>query len=192
MVHALPAEALSMTFPFHFAFDRNMILVQVGPSLARLNPSIEIGTDVLEWFALERPSITFDFESVCDHSGLVFLLACNPSDGLVLRGQMIYDAEADVVFFLGSPRISSLEQLTSFGLTLTDLAPHDALGDLLIALQAKQVALSDAQEIAGKLIESETRFRELIRASSDIVAIMDANSVIKYVSPAVESILGIS
>jgi PAS domain S-box-containing protein len=120
------------------------------------------------------------------------MLACNPAEGLVLRGQMIHDADADVVFFLGSPKVSNLEQLTSFGLSLSDLAPHDALGDLLVALQTKQIALSDAQEIAGKLVKSEARFRELIRASTDIVAILDTDSVVKYVSPAVESILGIS
>ncbi len=192
MNHALPAEALGLAFPFYFAFDRNMMLVQVGPSLAHVSPSIEVGSSVPEWFTLERPSISFDFESACDHPGLVFLLACSPAEGLVLRGQMIHDADADVVFFLGSPKVSNLEQLTSFGLSLSDLAPHDALGDLLIALQAKQIALSDAQDIAGKLVKSEARFRELIRASTDIVAILDADSVVKYVSPAVESILGIS
>lgn len=192
MNHALPAEALGLAFPFHFAFDRNMMLVQVGPSLAHVSPLIEVGSSVPEWFTLERPSIAFDFESACDHPGLVFMLACSPAEGLVLRGQMIHDADADVVFFLGSPKVSNLEQLTSFGLSLSDLAPHDALGDLLVALQAKQIALADAQKIAGKLVKSEARFRELIGASTDIVAIIDADSVVKYVSPAVESILGIS
>ncbi len=72
MNHALPAEALGLAFPFYFAFDRNMMLVQVGPSLAHVSPSIEVGSSVPEWFTLERPSISFDFESACDHPGLVF------------------------------------------------------------------------------------------------------------------------
>ena len=191
MVHGLPAEALGLAFPFHFAFDRNMVLAQVGPRLRELDPSMGRGSAARDWLEIERPSISFDFESICAHTGLSFLFSCHAADGLVLRGQMIHDAESDLVFFVGSPWVSDLEELKSLGLSLTDFAPHDALGDLLVTLQTKRVALSDAQKIARKLTESEVRFRELIRASSDIVAILDTEAVFKYVSPAIEAISGI-
>ena len=192
MIHSLPAEALGLAFPFHFALDRDMVLAQVGPRLSDLDPRIARGESVLEWFALERPRIAFDFESLANHTELVFLISSKVREGLTLRGQMICDLDRDLLFFLGSPNVSDVEELTSLGLSLRDLAPHDALGDLLIMLKAKEVALSDAQKIAEKLTESETRFRELIRSSSDIVAVLTPDAVLKYVSPAVEVIMGIA
>ena len=89
-------------------------------------------------------------ESLAGHTDLVFLMSVKAKEGLVLRGQVVQDLERDLLFFLGSPNVSDLKQLTSLGLSLSDLAPHDALGDLLVTLKTKEVALSDAQSIAMK------------------------------------------
>lgn len=51
--------------------------------------------------------------------------------------------------------------------------------------------VSDRKEKEGILIESETRFKALVQEGSDLIAILDENSIYKYVSPTSTSILGI-
>jgi PAS domain S-box-containing protein len=73
---------------------------------------------------------------------------------------------------------------------VTTSAQNDELERRVAERTRELVAANVATEQA--LLESEARFRALIENSLEITAILDADSVVRYVSPSVERILGYS
>jgi PAS domain S-box-containing protein len=52
--------------------------------------------------------------------------------------------------------------------------------------------ITDRKEAEQKLRESEQRFRTLVQNSSDVITVIDAEGTVRYVSPAVERVVGYS
>ena len=50
--------------------------------------------------------------------------------------------------------------------------------------------ITERKEVEQKLRESEQRFRTLVQNSSDVITVIDADGTIRYVSPAVERLMG--
>jgi diguanylate cyclase (GGDEF)-like protein/PAS domain S-box-containing protein len=71
-----------------------------------------------------------------------------------------------------------------------------ALCPLIVAIAVLAIAnggltAGAREKITERLAEAEERFRTLVQNSSDVVAVVDAQGVFTYVSPAVESVLGV-
>jgi PAS domain S-box-containing protein len=186
--YGLSRELLRAAFPFHFVLDSDLSLVDVGPGLQSLNEAMVPGEPASRWLTLQRPAVPFEFRSLIEHSELAYLFECRAVDGLVLRGQVLHDPERDVLFFLGGPWVTSFAELLHLGLGLGDLPPHDPMGDMLVMLETKQAALVDAQNLAEKLTTRRNWFQELIRASADILGVLDSEGRIQYVSPGIEQL----
>ncbi|XP_078684230.1 guanylate cyclase soluble subunit alpha-2-like [Branchiostoma floridae x Branchiostoma belcheri] len=139
------------TFPFHFIFDRELKIQQLGIALQRnLQPTIGLaGLRVTNTFEFIRPLMSKDevtFEGMLARTNLSFVLRTNvkskKADSLVegteLKGQMLYLKETDCVLFLGSPRVNKLEEMMGRGIYISDVPIHDATRDLvLVGEQAK-------------------------------------------------------
>ncbi|HJM58809.1 MAG: hypothetical protein CMJ98_08050 [Planctomycetes bacterium] len=190
MEYALTRDLLRAAFPFHFVLDQDMSLVDVGPGLQALNEGMTPGSPASDWFTLQRPAIPFDFSSLVENTGLAFLMQCRAVEGLVLRGQILHDPDQGVLFFLGGPRIANFTEMRDLGLGLSDLPPHDSMGDMLVLLETKQAALVDAQNLAAKLTMGKKWFQALIGASSDVVGVIDQSGCVQYVSPGIEKFRG--
>src|SRR5215217_1515337 len=50
--------------------------------------------------------------------------------------------------------------------------------------------VSERKKVEKAIIESEERFRSLVQYSSDIITILDADGTVRYVSPAIERVMG--
>jgi diguanylate cyclase (GGDEF)-like protein/PAS domain S-box-containing protein len=50
--------------------------------------------------------------------------------------------------------------------------------------------VTERKEVEKVIIESEERFRSLVQYSSDIITLLDADGTVRYVSPAVERVMG--
>lgn len=156
---SLPPEQLAQVFPFHLVFNGDRQLVQMGKAIAKLYPELEIGCSLDRHFRIKRPSIKFDIDRIKKNSRSLFLLE-SLTNGMLLKGQMVYVRESEFIFFLGSPWITELASLKSFGLTLNDFATHDPVVDFLFLVQAQNTALAEAKASTEKLTQQQTKLRQ--------------------------------
>ncbi|CAN8020437.1 unnamed protein product, partial [Ixodes persulcatus] len=136
--------SLQRVVPFGLAMDRRLELAWIGPRLRLVcgTSRAQLGTPVGELFRLHRPAVPFTWDSVISIQEVVVELEClGPSDSdveregrqLLLKGQMRYLKESDVILFLGVPLLSGLQELQDAGLYLEDLCMHDMTRDIVLA-----------------------------------------------------------
>jgi len=160
----LPAEQFATAFPFHFAVDAELTIVQVGRSIGRVCPDVHVGARLDDVFRVERPPVPVTFSALVKNSGLLWLLVHKRS-GMQLRGQMahVHQDDAETVAFLGSPWLTDTNAIKAFGLTISDFALHDPVVDLLQLVMSQNAALADVRKLAAKLSEQRAELREANR-----------------------------
>ena len=175
----LTASELSTLFPFHFIVDCDLRVVQFGASLARLCPELELGKPLTDFYTVNRPLNTATFVAISRRQKMVFLLEA-VQGGPQLRGQMLVIADGTLLAFLGSPWLTSVDDLSTAGLSLSDFAVHDPISDMLLLLRSERTALSDSVTLAaqlevqrGELLarnhelqEAQQRYRNLLAAAN--------------------------
>ncbi|XP_064636922.1 guanylate cyclase soluble subunit beta-1-like [Lineus longissimus] len=63
-------------FPFHVMFDRNLVITQVGDCISKLAPKcLDSNSRLHDIFRLNQPQIHIDFDQICHHSNIVFVLS---------------------------------------------------------------------------------------------------------------------
>jgi PAS domain S-box-containing protein len=67
---------------------------------------------------------------------------------------------------------------------------HDDQGELT-AIEGIGRNITERKEVEEALRQSEERFRSLVHNASDIIVILEADGTIRYVSPAIERVLGL-
>jgi len=161
----LPGAELNRLFPFHFAVDRQMNVVGLGPSLAKLLPSISPGQRLDAHFRIVSPNVGCDFAAIEQQDFTVFFLD-SLERGFRLKGQMlrVREDDADHLLFLGSPVMAEIGALSRLGLTLKDFAIHDSAIDFLILLQTQNNSLNDIKGMAERLKREVAERREVQKA----------------------------
>ncbi|MFM7143163.1 MAG: PAS domain S-box protein [Alphaproteobacteria bacterium] len=145
-------------FPFHLAFDRDLRLVGVGSTLARICPSAKVGLALGDVFVVRRPEGITDFAGFLRNQRNLFLLVPVGTD-LVLRGQVLWEESSETMLFLGSPWITDPTQIGQLGLSLSDFAIHDPIVDLVHLVQAQKAAYDDLKRMAATLTEQRAELR---------------------------------
>ena len=143
----LDPTALAAAFPFHFVVDPSGSVEQVGPSLARLAPTLR-GATPAEHFEHHRGKAALDLDAIAADAPSYVLLR-HTATRLLWRGQTLWSA--DRLVFVGAPWIASTEELAPSGLSLDDFAPHDPISEYLTLLQEKHTALRDATTLSREL-----------------------------------------
>jgi diguanylate cyclase (GGDEF)-like protein len=151
---ALSPAMLAAVFPFHLVLDRRLRVLQAGGSLLRLHGPAVVGMALAELFTVTTPKVATTFDRLASSPRSLFLLRSVTSEGLVLRGQMMHQPGADVVFFVGSPWITKTTDFVDLGLTLDDFAAADAVVDYVLLLQNQSSSLVEAKDLAVRLNES--------------------------------------
>ncbi|MCP9816889.1 diguanylate cyclase [Synechococcus sp. GreenBA-s] len=128
-------------FPFHLVVDSELVIRQLGPALLRLLGSQVCGSPLHDHVQWQRPRLIqpgLDGLRKLSSKLTVLQLLHLP---LQLKGQMLVDGHH--AFFLGTPVVHNLEQLSTLGIRLSDLARHDALADALVMIQTKDMTIAD-------------------------------------------------
>jgi signal transduction histidine kinase/CheY-like chemotaxis protein len=165
----LPPEQFAAAFPFHFALDRDLRIVQVGRSLARVCPDVAPGVALESVLHVERPHVPLSHASLAQNTRLLFLLV-HKQTGMQLRGQLqMVDAEGTLVF-LGSPWLTDTAAIREYGLSIADFALHDPVVDLLQLVMSQNAALADVRKLASKLSTQRSELRETNRRMASQMA----------------------
>jgi PAS domain S-box-containing protein len=159
----LHPEQFAAAFPFHLVFGEDGRIVQVGAVLQRICPLLQPGAAIADIVTIVRPKATpFTLDRLVTLQSSLFIL--NVEGGRVtLRGQMCVDPAARTGFFLGSPWLTRFDEVAALGLSLSDFANHDSIGEFLILFQAKHAALRTAEALSERL-EAQ---RHLLKETND-------------------------
>ncbi len=163
----LSPELFNKAFPFHFIFNRNLEIIQAGEVLQRVTSESIIGEKIDNYFYIERPNIAIDFDTINKKTRSLFILnfVCNQ---MQLKGQMMYEQEKEVIFFLGSPWITDTTSLAPLGIKLKDFAIHDPIVDFIFLLQAKGTALADAERLTKELTQQKVQLQNALRIKEQL------------------------
>ncbi|MBE9048926.1 histidine kinase [Nostocales cyanobacterium LEGE 11386] len=171
----LSPELFAKAFPFHFIFNRNQEILQAGNVLERISSTSLVGSQIEQHFQINRPNISVDFDTINKKSNSIFILEFI-HNGMYLKGQMMYQAEQDIIFFLGSPWITETASLAPLGIKLKDFAIHDPITDFLFLLQAKNTALTDTKKLTLELTQQRAELQKALQIKETLTRIAQAQS----------------
>ena len=184
----VPPSIFATIFPFHFVFGSDLSIKQTGQALTRIF-SHALQQDISDYkanqlFSIVKPNLAFSFQEICLHTHTVFVLEVQTAIKMRdfhytsnkysfrLKGQMILLPRAKSLLFLGSPRVTSLEEIQARGLYLSDFPIHDATRDLLMMMECCRAEMAMAikmelltenlKETKKKLEEEKTRSESLL------------------------------
>ena len=175
----IPSEIFASIFPFHFVFNSDLSVLQTGQALTRIFTNALV-QDIPDYkadqlFSILKPKIQFKFQEVYMHTHTVFILQVQTAikmrnDHITsakfsfrLKGQMIYLPNIKALLFLGSPRVTSLEEIQTRGLYLSDFPIHDATRDLLMMMECCRAEMAMAikmELLTENLRETKMRLEE--------------------------------
>ena len=183
--YGLDAAALDRLFPFHIVLDRAFQVRQAGSVLRRILPALASRVNFTDYFAVRRPALALDFDSLAGAAPTIFLIEARARPELVLKGQIV-PGDASTLVFVGSPWVTDLQTLTRLGLTISDFAIHDSIADFLVHIQAQKTVLEDAGQLARQLGEARDAALKASRVKSEFLANMShelrtpLNAIIGY------------
>lgn len=149
------AESLDSLCPFHLVFDENLRVVQVGSSLRRALPQLDVGALLPKHFFLLRPGCSFRLVNYEAAKGSLFVLRSVNTD-MVLRGQIVTVSRSPkLLLFFGSPKFTSLDEMRKANLSVLDFSAHDPMLDFIALLDAQGLAIVEARRAASELREAK-------------------------------------
>ncbi|MHC5004367.1 MAG: histidine kinase dimerization/phospho-acceptor domain-containing protein, partial [Planctomycetota bacterium] len=188
---------LDMLNPFHLLLRQDWTIERVGPALAEQLGSSPVGQSLDQIVRIKRPALDH-VEWLRERLGQIIVLELVRAN-LRLRGQLVSLPDGDMAF-LGAPWITSLEELTSCGLSLDRLAPHDSSGDYILLLSAMREQAADLERIVRSLEEKDRRLREseeearrlsIVAARTvNAVILTDARGIIEWVNDGFRRLTG--
>ena len=150
----------NQAFPFYFILSKELLIIEVGRSFAKLFPDLSINTPLEKYFLITRPSIVkLTYLNLRKITSTLSSLSPIDSSLPSLFGQFILQ-DNETLIFLGNPEVKSIQDITNLGLSFNDFAIHDSINDLLLLLQTQATSLQDLQDLTKKLKQKQTKLKE--------------------------------
>lgn len=161
-IYTLSTENFAQAFPFHLVLDSSLKIIQIGHVIERVLGVSLVGDNVENHFVISRPKIDWDLVAIQNKQQSLFVLSVKKSK-IILKGQMSWDAAAEVMFFLCSVWVHKADDLKALDLKLQDFALHDATSDFVILQRTSQMALEDAQALTQEVQLQKEQVETLLR-----------------------------
>ncbi|KAL8603738.1 hypothetical protein ACOMHN_024354 [Nucella lapillus] len=158
----LKADDFCSAFPYHLVFDEDLCIRQCGDNIRRItHVSVRDGTPFRLVGRIVQPVMDLTLDNIFKFINAVFLVAIfrQPSEGdrpFVLKGQMMWMRKAHMMLFIGSPRLTSLNELMEMKVYLADIPLYDCTRELVL-LNQQRIAEID---VAKKLDETTTALQK--------------------------------
>lgn len=173
------AERLNEIFPFYILFDQQLSISSCGKSLKKVFPSIKKHTKLSDYFISKRPFMeTMNAKAISENLNQLVILESRLNADSLIRGQFV---EVDNYFlFIGSPWLTSVEDVKKNNLTISDFADFDPQLDLLHILKSQEVKNKELNE----LLEINNLQREALNKDSEelnrlsLVASANKNAIV--------------
>ena len=136
-------EHFNRIFPFYILINQQVVVESTGKTMEKLFPGTA-NKNFFDSYKIKRPALKeTDFESLKSLSSQLLVLECLNEKQINLRGQIDFLPETNQLIFLGSPWLSSIEEVIENKLTLHDFAFHDSMTDLLHVMKTQENANED-------------------------------------------------
>ena len=147
-------------FPFHIAFGKELEVVQYGRGVPKVCPNVRSGLPFGELFAIFRPRVDASLEQLHKACGSTFFLD-SLTTGIRMRGQLVLDPDTSNLVFLGTPWFTDIADFEKSTLELGDFTVHDPIVDFLYMVQAKALALADAQKFSETIVRQRDELQKI-------------------------------
>ncbi len=179
----LEGEDLDRVAPFGVLCGTDLVVTRTGPSWARLTADF-VGRPLLDVFDLVRPAGIDSVEGLRRHRDSMLLLRLKPR-GPRLRFQVVDVSEPPGVMLVGTPVVSSSEELERLGLSAADFSPIDQTPDLLLLRRGQERSLADLRTLNTELQRSSSELRRtnkmLTRAEARYRRLVELQPLIMYI-----------
>ncbi len=200
----LEDDDLDRVAPFGVLCDEALVVTRVGPSWRRLTEDF-VGRSLFDVFDVVHPAGLGSVESLRRHRDSMLLLRLLPG-GPRVRFQLVDVSEPSGVMLVGTPVVSTSEELDRLGLSAADFSPIDQTPDLLLLRRGQERSLADLRTLNTELQRSASELRwanrMLTRAEAQYRSLVELQPLVMYidnlgslpvgdfVSPRVEAWLG--
>ncbi|SIO57342.1 diguanylate cyclase (GGDEF) domain-containing protein [Rhodovulum sp. ES.010] len=150
-VVALDAAALDRLMPMHLRLDRQGVVRQCGPTIARFAGGAVLGRPFAEVVCLRRPRPACDMDALLAFEGMPLKGAFVAAPTFPLKGLVVGLPEGEGALLNLSMGISLIEAVGRFDLTLRDFAPTDLAVELLYLAEAKSAVTAELHRLAQRL-----------------------------------------
>ena len=179
----LEGEDLDRVAPFGVLCDADLVITRTGPSWARLTDDF-VGRPLLDVFDLVRPAGVDTVEGLRRHRDSMLLLRLKPR-GPRLRFQLVDVSQPAGIMLVGTPVVSSSEELDRLGLSAADFSPIDQTPDLLLLRRGQERSLADLRTLNTELQRSSSELRRtnkmLSRAEARYRRLVELQPLIMYI-----------
>ena len=161
----LNLQSFDSLFPFHIAFNRQMVITSCGNAVGRrFDMQGLVGRRADTVFDVVRPTLKFNFSSILSHINTAYVLIEKNATSvkpLSLRGKMTFQWQVNVMLFFCSPSAIDLQDLLDQGVYLADIPIHDATKDLLLLSEQFAVEYQYAKQLETMTNLLQLRYVEL-------------------------------
>ncbi|XP_041349323.1 guanylate cyclase soluble subunit beta-2-like [Gigantopelta aegis] len=147
----IDAEQFCAAFPYHIIFNEDLIIRQCGLMVEKMS-SVEIqeGVRMKDVFTVIHPQMLFSIANIKTFINAVFLLQLDRAGEkrpLVLKGQMMWLEDTRHMIFIGSPRLTSLDELMEMNVFLADIPLYDVTRELVLLNQQRIAEIDVAKQL---------------------------------------------
>jgi diguanylate cyclase (GGDEF)-like protein/PAS domain S-box-containing protein len=189
-VHGLSPELFSRAFPFHIIFDKSLCIIQIGKTLNKLLSESAISKHFNECFILVNQQIEMAYDACLSLENLEILLHVKLLNNLPLMGEFLIDKEQQLLIFVGSTKLNSIQDIHLNNLKAKDFALHDPTYAHSFIQKAKQMALTDIEGLAKKFSSEKEQIRTTLHAIRDAVITTGQDSCVRDMNKSAEDITG--
>ncbi|CAH1800090.1 unnamed protein product, partial [Owenia fusiformis] len=149
--------------PYHIVFDENLEIKQYGKNVAKILPfGSEQSIRLDDLFQLKHPKMPLTMTHLKSQINATFFLEpkvtnLNHRSHIALRGQMSWLESTDLMVFLASPKILSIDEMREKRLFISDIPLYDVTRDLILINQQR----SAEREVSKHLDEATAQLKLL-------------------------------